>query len=56
LEPQRYPARRWVVERTLSWQNNFRSLRVRWTKKPSNWLALIYLACTLVLWSMTSNV
>jgi transposase len=56
LEPHRYPARRWVVERTLSRQNNFRSLRVRWAKKPINWLALIYLACTFVLWSMISNV
>ncbi len=56
LEPQRYPARRWVVERTLSWQNDFRSLRVRWAKKSSNWLALIYLACTFVLWRMCSNV
>jgi len=56
LEPRRYPARRWVVERTLSWQNDFRSLRVRWTKKSSNWLALIYLACTFVLWSIISNV
>ena len=47
-----HPARRWVVERTLSWQNNFRSLRVRWAKKSSNWLALIYFACTLILWRM----
>ena len=33
MPPQkRYPARRWVVERTLSWQNDFRSLRTRWAK------------------------
>jgi len=56
LEAEGYPARRWVVERTLSWQNNFRSLRVRWAKKSSNWLALIYLACALVLWSMIAHV
>jgi putative transposase len=55
LEPHRYPARRWVVERTLSWQNDFRSLRVRWAKKSCNWLALIYLACTFVLWNIISN-
>ncbi len=53
---QRYPARRWVVERTLSWQNHFRSLRVRWVKKFGNWLALIHLACTFVLWNMCSHV
>ncbi len=48
----RYPARRWVVERTLSWQNDFRSLRTRWAKKPDNWLALIQFASALVLWRM----
>jgi len=49
-----HPARRWVVERTLSWQNDFRSLRVRWAKKPENWLALIHLACVIVLWQLCS--
>jgi putative transposase len=49
---RRHPARRWVVERTLSWQNNFRSLRTRWAKKADNWLALIHFACALVLWQM----
>ena len=51
----RHPTRRWVVERTLSWQNDFRSLRVRWAKKSGNWLALIYLACTFVLWNMCTH-
>jgi putative transposase len=46
---RRHPARRWVVERTHSWHNNFRSLRVRWAKKPANWLALIHLAAALTL-------
>jgi putative transposase len=55
LESEKHPARRWVVERTLSWQNDFRSLRIRWAKKSSNWLALIYLACTLILWRMCSH-
>ena len=50
-----HPARRWVVERTLSWQNDFRSLRVRWAKKSENWLALIHMACVIVLWQMCSN-
>ncbi|CAG0985579.1 hypothetical protein ANRL4_02149 [Anaerolineae bacterium] len=52
LESEKYPARRWVVERTLSWQNDFRSLRTRWAKKSSNWLALIYFACAFILWRM----
>lgn len=51
-EHKRYPARRWVVERTLSWQNDFRSLRTRWAKKAANWLALIHFASALVLWRM----
>jgi putative transposase len=40
-----YPARRWVVERTLSWLVRRRSIRTRWCKKPENWLAFIHLAC-----------
>lgn len=55
LESEKYPARRWVVERTLSWQNDFRSLRTRWSKKSSNWLAFLYLASTLILWQMCSR-
>jgi putative transposase len=55
LESLRYPARRWVVERTLAWQNDFRSLRVRWAKKSSNWLAFIYFASALILWRMSSH-
>lgn len=51
---KRHPARRWVVERTLSWQNDFRSLRTRWAKKADNWLALIQFACALVLWGMAA--
>jgi putative transposase len=45
----RYPARRWVVERTLGWLCKRRSLRVRWCKKPENWMALIQLACAHIL-------
>lgn len=52
LPTKRHPARRWVVERTLSWQNDFRALRTRWAKKADNWLALIHFACVLVLWRM----
>jgi putative transposase len=42
-------ARRWVVERTISWLTKRRSLRTRWSKKAENWLALIQLACAHVL-------
>jgi putative transposase len=39
-----YPARRWVVERTLGWLTKRRSVRTRWCKKPENWLAFLKLA------------
>jgi putative transposase len=42
-------ARRWVVERTISWLTKRRSVRTRWAKKAENWLALIQLACAHVL-------
>ena len=44
-----HPARRWVVERTISWLTKRRGLRPRWSKKAQNWLALIQLACAHVL-------
>lgn len=44
-----FPARRWVVERTLGWLCKRRSIRVRWCKKPQNWLAFIHLAAAHIL-------
>jgi putative transposase len=44
-----YPARRWIVERTISWLVKRRSLRTRWAKKAENWLALVQLACAHIL-------
>lgn len=40
-----YRARRWVVERTHSWMNRFRSILVRWEKKGENFLGLLHLSC-----------
>lgn len=40
--------RRWVVERTGSWHNRFRTLLVRWGRKATNYLALVQLACALI--------
>ena len=45
---KRYPARRWVVERTLSWLSKCRALLVRYDKKAENYLALLKLACALL--------
>ena len=46
----RAKARRWVVERTHSWLNRFRSILIRWVKKPANYLALLHFACGLITW------
>lgn len=34
---------RWVVERTHSWANQFRGLKIRWEKKPCNYEALLHI-------------
>lgn len=44
----RYPARRWVVERTLAWLSKCRAILVRYDKKASNYLGLLKLACALI--------
>src|SRR3712207_8006799 len=43
-----YPARRWVVERTLSWLSKCRAILVRYEKKAANYLGLIKVACILL--------
>ena len=44
-----FPARRWVVERTLGWLAKRRSIATRWCKKSENWLAFVKLACADIL-------
>jgi putative transposase len=44
-----FPARRWVVERTLGWLAKRRSIKIRWCKKPENWMAFLKLACAHIL-------
>lgn len=46
----RRKARRWVVEVTHSWLNRFRRLLVRWEKKKSNYLSMLYFACAIICW------
>lgn len=45
---KRYPARRWVVERTLGWLSKCRGILVRYEKKSDNYLAMLQLACALL--------
>lgn len=41
-------ARRWVVEATHSWLNRWRSILIRWSKKPENHAAFLHLAAGLI--------
>ena len=43
-----FKARRWVVERTHSWLNRFRSILVRWDKSPDNYIAFLHFAGALI--------
>jgi transposase len=47
---RRHPARRWVVERTNSWHNRFRKLFTRYEKKEENYLGLVQLANSLIIY------
>ena len=44
----RFPARRWVVERTLAWLSKCRALLVRYDKHATNFLGMLQLACALL--------
>jgi transposase len=50
-----FPARRWVVERTLGWLAKRRSIATRWCKKSENWLAFVQMACAQVLLNRISG-
>lgn len=44
-----FPARRWVVERTLGWLARRRSIRTRWCEKSNNWLSFVLFASASIL-------
>ena len=44
--------RRWVVERTFAWLNQFRRLRVRYEKRTDIHEAFLALACVLLCWNV----
>ena len=37
-----------MVERTHSWLHPFRSILIRWAKKPANYLALLHFALAII--------
>jgi putative transposase len=43
-----FKARRWVVERTHSWMNQFRGILIRWCKKPENYIAMLHFAFAII--------
>lgn len=45
---ERLGRHRWVVERTLSWLNRFRKLRIRYERSVDAYLALCTLACSVI--------
>ena len=47
---KKHPARRWVVERTNSWHNRFRKLFTRYEKKEENYLGLVQLSNSLIVY------
>ncbi len=47
--PLRRYKRRWKVERTISWFQNFRRLCIRWEKSTPLFCGFLHLGCTLLL-------
>jgi len=47
--------RRWVVERTNAWHNQFRGLLIRWERQGPNYLALVHLGCALIAWQQAHS-
>jgi len=49
---ERHPARRWVIERTNSWHNGYRKLRIRYEKTAANYQGLVELTCALIVYRL----
>ena len=47
---ERLGRHRWVVERTLSWLNRFRRLKIRYERDAEVHLAFLELGCALICW------
>ena len=45
---KKYPARRWVVERTLAWLSKCRAILIRYDKNWKNYLGSLQFACALL--------
>ena len=47
--------RRWVVERTNAWHNQYRGLLIRWERIADNYLAMVQLACALIAFKVANS-
>lgn len=45
---KRKTPKRWVVERSHSWLNQYRGILIRWERKSEDYLALVHLAAGLI--------
>jgi putative transposase len=55
LTQKKYPARRWVVERTNRWHNLFRRLKIRYEVHAQNYLGFVQLACAIICFRRTRD-
>jgi IS5 family transposase len=46
---------RWVVERTISWLNRFRRLRIRYERRADIHLAFLHIGCALICWNFLDH-
>lgn len=52
---ERLGRHRWVVERTLSWLNRFRRLKVRYERRADIHQAFVTLGCALICWNAVAR-
>lgn len=55
-QEKKHPARRWVVERSLAWLKGFRALRTRYFSYGRNYLAMLRMACALIVFRRTQKI
>jgi transposase len=53
--PMRRYVRRWIVERTNAWLQNFRRLVVRYERSAEIFLGLVHMACALIVLKRVSG-
>jgi transposase len=53
LDP--YGRYRWPVERTNAWLHNWRRISTRWERRPELYLALLQLACSMIIYRLLDS-